>query len=49
MKDRPSINHGAYSNLIKFILLKRNVKCPFSSHDAFLLSSRMKNPMEGLL
>lgn len=33
----PSINHGAYSTLTEFILLKRNVKSPFSSHLAFLL------------
>lgn len=32
----PSINHGAYSNLTEFILLKRNVKSPFSSYVAFL-------------
>ena len=32
----PSINHGAYSTLTEFILLKRNVKSPFSSHVAFL-------------
>ena len=37
----PSIDHGAYSTLTEFILLKRNVKTPF--HVAFLWfgSSRM--------